>query len=738
MYKMRYIAPSTGWMEGLPIGNGRLAAMVWGDATSDVLTLNHEWLWCGVHRDRKPPQSAEHLAQVRDLLKKRDFFRATELANVWFAGDGGVSPAPGRVDAYQPAGALTFTPSARMDFLGRELDLETGIASVHRAMADAAVRSSFCADCETGLLRCEWRGEARFGGALTLSRVADPGARIAIASRRAQLTLDGAFDGGLCYRVIVEVDTDGNIGESASGLIITEATRIRAAVNIATTARELDAELARYAAAQRDFGRFDASHRRHCEKFAAMMHRAELTLEEDASLSSLPLEERLARMKAGADDNGLLALYFNYGRYLLLSSTILGDLPANLQGKWNDRIDPPWDCDYHFDINLQMNHWMAEPLGMTECAEALLRYAESYYDSGREAARALYGCGGIVLPIQSDAWGVSTPESFGWAVWIGAAAWIARHFWEHYVYSGDHEFLCTRAWRFFSEVARFYEDYLVEGEDGTLEILPSQSPENRFVGTGVLPVSIGVSSAMDVQLAYDALGYAAQAARLLGYDAEAQKWQSMRDRLPLFRIGDDGRLLEWNEEKTEAEPGHRHLSHLYGVYPSDLFTERTRAPQFEAARKSLDFRLARGGGHTGWSRAWVACLCTRFGDPQRFYEHFTALIREFTTVTLLDLHPPEIFQIDGNLGAVAAVIEAAVSFTDGRVHLLRCLPAQWANGSLRGIRVPGGHRVSVRWENRQAVEVSVMIGYQGSVVICGLPGGDSRVTGKIGETVRVI
>ena len=262
-------------------------------------------------------------------------------------------------------------------------------------------------------------------------------------------------------------------------------------------------------------------------------------------------------------------------------------------------------------------------------------------------------------------------------------------------------------------MAEFYEDYLQKDENGVYQILPSQSPENSVAEVGCFPVLIGQSSAMDVQLCFDALTYAIRSAEILGVDGDkAARWKELRDNLPPFAIGSDGRLMEWNREYTEREPGHRHLSHLYGLYPSDLFTPDTRPAQYEAGIRSLRYRLSHGGGHTGWSRAWVSCLAARLGDREGFYEHYSALIKDFATVSLLDLHPPRIFQIDGNLGAVAAGIEAVVSYYDDTAHLLRGVPAQWASGHLNGVKIPGGHTVNVSWENGRLSSLSVVMGFE--------------------------
>ena len=729
--KLFYTKPPESWLEGLPIGNGRLAAMLWGDERRDILDLNHEWLWRGVNRFRKPEPAAEHLETVRGFLRAGDYTRATLAANLFFAGGGGLLP-NSRVDPYQTAGMLTFELAGASRFISRGLDIENAVASVvrgtfvSRETNGAAVTAECFADCGDGVIWVRWGAEGRFSGALELSRVEDGEAEYRFSVTEDRLRFDCSFNGGISFSVAAVIDTDGTRTVRGGVLEVADASYILCAVNIATSVSDLEEELGRYGVSFAEYGRI---RERHTARFAGLMNAVGFSLGDDgAEDGGMTTGERLTRFKGGAEDNGMAVLYFNYGRYLMASSSVCAELPANLQGKWNNMTAPPWDCDYHFDINLQMNYWMAEPCGMTECAGALLKYLERFIVSGREAAEKLYGCRGIYIPLMSDAWAGATPESFGWAAWIGAAPWFCRHFWDRYRYSGDVEYLRGKGYWFIKAVAEFYEDYLAEDGDGIYQILPSQSPESAFDEAGkFMPVGICVSSAMDVQLCYDTLTFAAEAAGILGVDADrAEKWRLIRSKLPEFKTGADGRLLEWGCELTESEPGHRHLSHLYGVFPSELFTEETRKPQYGAARKSLEHRLAAGGGHTGWSRAWVACLQARFADREGFYEHYSALIRDFTTVTLLDLHPPGIFQIDGNLGGVAAVIEAIISYTDGKVHLLRALPKEWPSGELRGIKVPGGHTVSCAWRDGALIELDVKMGFEDRLIVC-MPDGGERV-----------
>ena len=715
--KLWYNTPEKNWIEGLPIGNGRIAAMVVNDYDTDCIQLNHEWLWRGTNKNRDNEVVHHHLAPVREVLLSGDFLKGTKLANDYFSGGNTPqSKKKNRIDPYQPAGDLTFKLENVKTFEERGLDLNTAINYATR-VCDTLVSSQSYISCVDHFGVFSWTCESKsFDGQLTYSRIDDDNATYATTYTDKTIEFNCAFEGGISYQVMINYFTDGKTSIDHN-VTIKNATYLHCCLNIAVCKDETTDELHQYPLIT-DCSRIESLKKSHIKKFSSVKNAMQLSIELEEN--NLPTNERIEHVRNGKKDDELMLLYFNYGKYLLMCSSICAQLPANLQGKWNDSLTPPWEADYHFDVNLQMNYWAAEQINMGECVEALLQYVESFIPHAKKAAKDLYGCNGIYLPIQTDAWGKSTPESYGWGAWIGAAPWIAQNFWTHYLYSMDQDFLAKRAYPFFVSIVEFYEDYLIKDADGIYQIVPSQSPENRFEGTGSMPVSIGISSAMDVQLCYDSLFYAIESATILGCDKDKiQQWQQLQNNLPEFKIGRDGRLLEWEKERVEVEPSHRHFSHLYGLYPSDIFTKEKYNLQYKACIQSLEHRLSSGGGHTGWSRAWTSCLFARIQNSELFYEHFKHLITDFTTTSLLDLHPPKIFQIDGNLGGVASVTEALMGCYNNKVHLLQALPKEWTKaGTVTNAKIIGGHLLSFKWKDNQVSDIHVELKTDYPVTIC--------------------
>lgn len=723
-------------MDGLPIGNGRLAAMVMGTYKRERIALNHEWLWRGTNRNRDTEVRSHLLPEVRRLLLNGDYAEGTRKANEAFGGSGGTSGRPNRVDPYQPAGDLylEFSHGFVYDYV-RTLDMETAAVTVSYATGPKHIRTYMAHLVEDVILVRVQQDGSPFDCVAWLDRNYTPDCTLTFDTTTELLTMDGRIRDGVDFRVQTGVWHKGGTVEIADRrkLVLRGVTEAVFAIDIGVSARGMKAAdecNARKLKSPIDWDALaEAQVREHRKHFGSMT--LDLQLEEP----EMPTDERIRRLRSGAPDPHLALLYFNFGRYLLCASSALASLPASLQGKWNEDMFPPWESDYHHDINLQMNYWIAEPAGMQRYAEALLQHIERFVPHARKAAKDLYGCRGVWYPIQTDAWGRATPESFGWAVWIGAAPWLAQHMWWHYEFAPDPDYLRKRAYPFFKEVAAFYEDYLVADEKGMLQIVPSQSPENRFVGGGDLPVSIGVSSTMDVIFARESLRYAIQSAKLLDVDEDKRRtWETILNRLPPLKIGRHGQLQEWNEDFEEAEPAHRHFSHLIGLFPGDMLTQEKTPDLWRAAEVSLERRLAAGGGHTGWSRAWTACVFARLGRPNEAWDHFNHLITDFATDTLLDLHPPRIFQIDGNLGGAAAVLEMLLQSEGGELRLLPALPAAWPAGRLTGLRARGGFTVGMEWANGKLKSASIKGMITGPCIIANAPE-HCRITDQAGHPI---
>jgi len=592
----------------------------------------------------------------------------------------------------------------------RSLDLETGLCVTAFAGAGGQVIQRQFVSCTDGCVTAEVTSENPCDMTVVLSRIEDPRCRVSYepisgctqntccnasaadepADNFGGLRMKGVFLEGISFEAALHVYTDGAWTLKGNCLAVKQASRILLLLQIGTDAKGEKPE------AEMTFPKekcFDTLFARHEERFRTL--KGDAVLDVEVEDSDLPTDQRIRLFREGGDP-AMPLLYFEYGRYLMVSGSS-GELPLNLQGKWNEELQPPWESDYHLDINLEMCYWFVETLGMKHAANTLFNLIENYAPYAKEVAKNLYGCRGVTMGIQTDVWGRTTPESCGWAVWIGAAPWLGQHMFMHWRYTKDLKFLKERCYPFLKEVAAFYEDYLFE-KDGEWWIAPSQSPENRFEGTGDWPVSLGFNSAMDVELAVELMNSVSEAAQILGVDADkVQQWQDIAARLPKLSTDSQGRLNEWDKQRAEVEPGHRHLSHLYGLHPSQLFEPDSW--EWKAAEKSLDSRLSHGGGHTGWSRSWVACMMARLGRSEEAWQHFMALIGDFATVSLLDLHPPRIFQIDGNMGGTACVCEMLIHSRRGVLYLLPALPKAWKRGSVKNFRAQDGVTVSFDWED---------------------------------------
>lgn len=681
------------WDDASPVGNGFEGAMIYGGVSEERLQYNEESIWAGGPMDTKIEGFMDKINYLRHLLTtdreyEAEMWAEENMKNDFF-----------NIKSYEYAGELFIKLHEDDDCkkYKRDIDLMNGICAISYEKDGKQYNREYFASYPDRLVCCRYTASTTFTASLRYVREKNISTFYSTDSIIAESeTADSAHK----FKIIFWIKTDGISVAEENGLNISNANYIEIYSRIFTDFKYDDIDSAikdTFSALDLDYERIKAAH---VDDFSSLMNRSEIAFDQDPALDEMTTFIRIKRLIRDCDayDYRLMSLYWQFGKYLLISSSRPGSLPANLQGIWADGLQSPWNSDYHTNINLQMNYWQAEGANIAECIDPLFNFMNNFLiPAGKKVAQENYNSPGLVIHHLTDIYGFAACADWICGLWPVGGAWLAYHLWEHYLYTNDVEFLRDTAYTYIRECVDFSMNHLFEGPDGYLHTGPSVSPEHSYYDFDGNKALLAISPTMDVQIIGGLLDFYAECEDILGIDpACAEKARAMRKRLVPMQIGKYGQLMEWYKDFEDTEPHHRHISHAFGLYPAAQITKSKTPDLYKAIETAIDRRLHFGGAGTGWSRAWVINLMARLGRGDSACDNVRELFKCSTYYNLFDKHPP--FQIDGNFGGSAGITEMVLQSHEDYISIIPAVSND-LNGTFTGLRARGGITVSAKWNN---------------------------------------